>query len=126
LSRTHQSSEFASRRAARVDLRPLDARASLTYFGDVVVDAGARTVMRRGEPVSLTAMEFNLLLALLRRRGAVASRRDLLEEVWGGNIAHASRTVDAHVYKLRRKLEADPAVPRHILTVQKAGYRLQV
>ena len=109
-------------RSARTEYSGL----SEPYFGDIVVDPAARTVMRRGQAVALTAMEFNLLVALLRRRGAVASRRSLLEEVWGRNLAYTSRTVDAHIYKLRQKLEADPAMPRHILTVQKAGYRLQV
>jgi DNA-binding response OmpR family regulator len=70
-------------------------------------------------------MEFDLLLALLRRRGAVASRLDLMREVWGHQAAVLSRTVDTHVAELRRKLEKDPAAPRHILTVRKAGYRLQ-
>jgi DNA-binding response OmpR family regulator len=69
-------------------------------------------------------MEFDLLVALLRRRGAVASRVELLKEVWGHSSAVLTRTVDTHVGELRRKLEADPSTPRHILTVRKAGYRL--
>ena len=108
------------------EIRP-DARPLPAFFGDVVVDPDARTVVRRGVPVALTALEFDLLVALLRRRGRVASRQELLREVWGKpeGAAYTGRTVDAHVYKLRRKLESDPAVPRHILTIQKAGYRLQ-
>jgi len=70
-------------------------------------------------------MEFNLLLALLERRGAVASRLDLLKEVWGHSSSVLTRTVDTHVAELRRKLEDDPARPRHIPTARKAGYRLQ-
>ena len=70
-------------------------------------------------------MEFNLLLALLERRGAVASRLDLLKEVWGHSSSVLTRTVDTHVAELRRKLEDDPARPRHILTARKAGYRLR-
>jgi len=63
--------------------------------------------------------------ALLQRRGAVATRLELLTEVWGYSAEVLSRTVDTHVAELRRKLEADPAAPRHILTVRKAGYRLE-
>jgi len=70
-------------------------------------------------------MEFNLLLALLERRGAVASRLDLLKEVWGHSSSVLTRTIDTHVAELRRKLEDDPARPRHILTARKAGYRLR-
>jgi DNA-binding response OmpR family regulator len=94
-------------------------------FGDVEVDRAARTVTRRGIPVYLAPMEFELLLALLQRKGAVASRQDLMREVWGHSAVVVSRTVDTHIAELRRKLEHDPAEPRHILTVRKAGYRLE-
>jgi two-component system, OmpR family, alkaline phosphatase synthesis response regulator PhoP len=93
-------------------------------FGTVHVDPAARLVCRRGEPVALTPMEFDLLIALLRREGAVATRLELLQEVWGHNSAVLTRTVDTHVAELRRKLEDEPALPRHILTVRKIGYRL--
>ena len=79
-----------------------------------------------GEAVALAPKEYDLLLALLRRRGAVVSRLELMKEVWGYRAAVVSRTVDTHVSELRRKLEDDPARPRHLLTVRKAGYRLQV
>jgi DNA-binding response OmpR family regulator len=69
-------------------------------------------------------MEFDLLVALLRRKGAIVSRLQLLKEVWGHSSAVLTRTVDTHIGELRRKLEADPSAPRHILTVRKAGYRL--
>ncbi|MBA2565064.1 MAG: response regulator transcription factor [Gemmatimonadetes bacterium] len=94
-------------------------------FGGVEIDVASRTVLRDGRPASLAPMEFDLLLALVRRRGAVASRLELMKEVWGHQAAVLSRTVDTHVAELRRKLEDDPASPRHILTVRKAGYRLQ-
>ena len=93
-------------------------------FGDIAVDRSARMVFRKGESVPLTPMEFDLLCALLRRNGAVASRLDLLQEVWGHSSAVLTRTVDTHIAELRRKLEEDPAAPRHILTARKAGYRL--
>ncbi len=93
-------------------------------FGEIEVDTSTRSVRRGGRDVALTPMEFDLLVALLRRRGAVVSRVDLLKEVWGHSSAVLTRTVDTHVGELRRKLENDPSTPRHILTVRKAGYRL--
>jgi two-component system, OmpR family, alkaline phosphatase synthesis response regulator PhoP len=93
-------------------------------FGEVEVDPASRVVRLRGEEVALTPKEFDLLWALLRRRGGVAARLELLAEVWGHRAAVMTRTVDMHVAQLRRKLEDDPAEPRHIVTVWKAGYRL--
>jgi two-component system, OmpR family, alkaline phosphatase synthesis response regulator PhoP len=93
-------------------------------FGEVEVEATTRSVRRSGDLVALTPMEFDLLIALLRRQGAVASRMELLKEVWGHSAAVLTRTVDTHIGELRRKLEHDPSTPRHILTVRKAGYRL--
>jgi DNA-binding response OmpR family regulator len=77
-----------------------------------------------GNAVSLTPRAFDLLIALMDRKGRVASRHDLLRDVWGYANSVTTRTVDAHVAELRRKLEADPSAPRHILTVWKVGYRL--
>ena len=94
-------------------------------FGSVDVDVAARRVVKDGDDVSLTPKEFDLLLALMRREGAVVSRMDLMKEVWGHRAAVASRTVDTHVAELRRKLEPEPHNPRYILTVHKAGYRFQ-
>jgi DNA-binding response OmpR family regulator len=95
-------------------------------FGDIEVDAGARTVRARGAGVELSPKEFDLLLVLLRRRGATASRAELLREVWRyENVDVETRTIDIHVAELRRKLEIDPTHPRHILTVRKVGYRLR-
>jgi DNA-binding response OmpR family regulator len=95
-------------------------------FGDIVVDADRRVVTREGQVVGLTPMEFDLLIALLRRQGTVASRIELLQEVWGHSAAVLTRTVDTHVAELRRKLERDPAAPQHILTARKAGYRIEL
>jgi DNA-binding response OmpR family regulator len=93
-------------------------------FGDVRVDAARHMVTRRGTPVPLRPKEYDLLVALLRRNGQVATRIELLKEVWGYDDSVMSRTVDTHIAELRRKLESDPANPRHILTVLKTGYRL--
>ena len=100
------------------------ARAQAIRFGDVDVLVDRRVVLREGKEVALTPMEFDLLYALVKRRGALATRIELLTEVWGHSAAVLTRTVDTHIAELRRKLENDPAKPRHILTVRKAGYRL--
>ncbi len=94
-------------------------------FGEIEVRRNSRTVLRDGESVELTPKEFDLLSALLSHGGAVVSRLDLMREVWGYSAAVVSRTVDTHIAELRRKLEIDPAQPRHILTVRKVGYRLE-
>jgi two-component system response regulator MtrA len=98
--------------------------AAVESFGDVEVHPASRTVLRGGDAVALTPKEFDLLLALIRRRGAVASRHELLREVWDHHAVVMTRTVDIHIAELRRKLEEDSSNPRHILTVWKAGYRL--
>jgi DNA-binding response OmpR family regulator len=97
----------------------------IEIFGNVEVSLSTRSILRGGQPVSLTPKEFDLLVALLRRRGAVASRHELLREVWHYPSSLNTRTLDTHIAELRRKLEDDPAAPRHILTVRKTGYRLQ-
>ncbi len=102
-----------------------DYGSQVLTFGEVEVSPATRTVVRDGERVELTPKEFDLLVALLERRGAVISRQELLKEVWGyGNADINTRTVDVHLSELRRKLEEDPANPRYLLTVRKAGYRL--
>lgn len=94
-------------------------------FGGIEVDRGARVVRRDGLPVGLSPKELDLLLALLGARGAAVSRATLMDQVWGYQADVLSRTVDSHVAELRRKLEADPGRPRHIVTVRKVGYRLE-
>jgi two-component system response regulator MtrA len=94
-------------------------------FGDVEVHRGSRIVARAGEPVALTPKEYDLLLALINRGGAVTTRHELLSEVWGYQSDVNTRTVDIHVSELRKKLEKNPADPKHILTVRKTGYRFE-
>jgi DNA-binding response OmpR family regulator len=119
LARVQAILRRAGRGAAQADPR------AVRRFGAVEVDPAARTVTRAGEEVGLTPKEFDLLLALMAREGAVASRAALLKEVWGHRAAVASRTVDTHVAELRRKLEEEPSDPHWILTVHKAGYRFR-
>jgi DNA-binding response OmpR family regulator len=94
-------------------------------FGTVLLEPSTQTVLRGGQPVRVTHTEFRLLLALMRRRGAIASRVELLREVWGTGAAVSRRAVDTHIARLRRKLEEDPANPRHILTALAWGYRFR-
>lgn len=92
-------------------------------LGELTLDLPAQAVLKRGRPVKVTQTEFRLLLALMRRRGAVASRQDLLHDVWGSESEISPRVVDTHVARLRRKVEDDPRRPRHIVTALTSGYR---
>lgn len=113
-------------RRARLEAPGKAGSHSVERFGAIEVNPDTRMVFRNREAVELTPKEFDLLLALIRRRGAVASRTELLKEVWRyGNAEIMTRTVDVHIAELRRKLEDDPANPEHILTARKAGYRLK-
>ena len=116
--------EAILRRARGGDHRD-DEKAAVERFAEVTINVAARSVTKGTDTVALTPKEFDLLLALIRRRGAVVSRLELLKEVWGHQAEVMTRTVDIHIAELRRKLEDDPATPRHILTVWKAGYRLE-
>jgi two-component system, OmpR family, alkaline phosphatase synthesis response regulator PhoP len=98
---------------------------ALLRFGDVIVDTSSRSITRNGTPCALTPKAYELLLALVRRNGAVATRNELLKEVWGYSAFVTTRTVDSHVAELRRKIEHDPAKPRFVKTVWKVGYRFE-
>ena len=102
----------------------VEQKAAQLRVGDIIIDTDARSVTRGGEQVALTPRAYDLLLALVRRRGKVVSRHDLLRDVWGYSAEVTTRTVDAHVAELRRKIERDPADPKHITTVWKIGYRV--
>jgi DNA-binding response OmpR family regulator len=91
-------------------------------FGDVTVNYGSREVFKGGREVALTALEFNLLRFLIKRRGQVVTRDEILDEAWGEAVV-AFRTIDPHIAHLRKKLEDDPARPVHILSVRGVGYK---
>ena len=93
-------------------------------FGDVVVHARERSVTVAGEPVELTAKEFDLLLFLARHLGQVFTRDELMESVWRYPFYTDTATVTVHVRRVRQKIEADPLKPRHLLTVWGVGYKL--
>lgn len=97
--------------------------AATICFGDVVLDVGARVLRCSGRVVELARMEFELLLYLARQPGRTVSRNELLDRVWGHDRFPTTRTIDYHVLALRKKVEADPAAPRHLVTVHRVGYR---
>lgn len=94
-------------------------------FRRLRIDPGAHTVLVEGEPVELTATEFDLLLALARHPGRLVTREQLIEQVWGYDYYGDERLVDVHIGRMRKKLEADPADPSLIVTVRGAGYRFE-
>jgi len=92
-------------------------------FGDAEVDFGRGELRRAGNPVDLTPLEFKLLSALIRHRGRVLARDQLLNEVWGRGTFVTDRVIDTHVANLRKKIEPDLAKPRYLISVRGAGYR---
>lgn len=92
-------------------------------FSDVEVDLERRIVKRRGEEVKLTRAEYNLLTFFLQNPDRALTRDMILNSVWGYESFPNTRTVDAHVVRLRQKLEPEPNVPRHFLTIHGVGYR---
>ena len=92
-------------------------------FGDSEVDFGRCELRRGGKPVDLTALEFKLLAAFVGHRGKVLSREQLLDLVWGRGTFVTDRVVDNHIVTLRKKIEPEPAQPRHLVSVRSMGYR---
>jgi len=103
--------------------RTLEPTSGMVAAGDVIFDVPRREVAVRGESVTLTSKEYDLLLYLARNPGIVLSRDALLREVWGYDFPVDTRTVDVHIRWLRQKIEDDPSVPSRIVTVRGHGYR---
>jgi DNA-binding response OmpR family regulator len=108
----------------RTDVPENGASTGNIKFGDVMIDPASRTVTRAGEAVSLTPKAYELMMALIKRKGAVATRVELLREVWDHRAIVLTRTVDSHMAELRKKLEHDAADPKHFITIWKVGYRI--
>ena len=98
----------------------------LLRIGEVQIDPERRAVIRDGVELPLTPKALDLLRALVKRANRVVTRQELLREVWGYSADITTRTVDAHIAELRRKVERDPAKPQHLLTVWRVGYRLKL
>jgi DNA-binding response OmpR family regulator len=99
------------------------AQLKVLAFADVEVNLERRVVTRRGQEIRFTPAEYNLLTFFLQNPDRPLSRDMILNSVWGYESFPNTRTVDAHVVRLRQKLEADPNCPRHFLTLHKVGYR---
>jgi two-component system, OmpR family, KDP operon response regulator KdpE len=109
----------------RAALRRVDAvTGPVVELGDLVVDLERRLVTLRGEPVSLTPTEFELLRLFVRNEGKLLTHPTILHEVWGPSYGDESHYLHVYVSQLRRKIEPDPARPRFLLTEPGAGYRL--
>jgi two-component system alkaline phosphatase synthesis response regulator PhoP len=100
------------------------ASSALVKFGDIVIDDETREVRRAGALVEMTATEFDVLKTLVSAEGAVLSRRQIFERVWGPNHHGTPRTIDNFVAQLRHKLEPDSESPQYLVTVRGIGYRL--
>ena len=92
---------------------------------DIEIDLARHKVSLKGTTVNLTHKEFDLLTFLVKNRGQVFSREQLLEKVWGYEYAGDTRTVDVHIRWLRQKIEAAPSQPRHLVTVRGVGYKFE-
>jgi two-component system KDP operon response regulator KdpE len=109
----------------RAALRRVDAvTGPVVELGDLVVDLERRLVTLRGEPIALTPTEFELLRLFVRNEGKLLTHPTILREVWGPRYGAESHYLHVYVSQLRRKIEADPARPRVLLTEPGAGYRL--
>jgi two-component system response regulator MtrA len=107
----------------RVRVRSIEGPSPSLHIGDLRIDITAHTVTRAGEVLSLTPLEFDLLVCLARKPGEVFSRQALLHEVWGYQHAADTRLVNVHVQRLRSKVERDPESPEYVLTVRGIGYK---
>jgi two-component system OmpR family response regulator len=111
------------RRAEMAKPKPVEE--SVLRISDLEVDPSRHQATINGTKLELTPKEFDLLIFLVRNRGLVFSREQLLERVWGYDYAGDTRTVDVHIRWLREKLEVDPAKPQRLITIRGVGYKLE-
>ena len=126
LTKPFAPKELSARiRALLRRIRPSGTAHARLIFGDLEIIPDEGKVLRAGEELHVTKTEFRLLCELAQNPGRVFSRESLLDKVWGYDYFGDGRLVDVHVRRLRTKVEADPANPRHVVTVRGLGYRLQ-
>jgi two-component system, OmpR family, alkaline phosphatase synthesis response regulator PhoP len=125
LTKPFEVIELLARIEALLRRAPKSAHSSteIFNFGDVMIDFKRAEVSKNSRPIDLSAMEFKLLQFLVENRGAVHSRNQLLDEVWGYDAMPSTRTVDVHIAWLRQKLEDNPKYPHFIQTVHGFGYK---
>jgi two-component system alkaline phosphatase synthesis response regulator PhoP len=125
LPKPFEMAELLARVEARLRRRPPRSRGpeGPHAFGAYAADLDRAVLLKDGEPVDVSAREFQLLRYFLEHRGELVSREELLEKVWGLRGDTTTRTVDVHVAWLRQKIEPNPEHPQYLITVRGAGYR---
>jgi two-component system response regulator RegX3 len=123
--------ELAARVRAQLRRRELDRRHTsppddTLTVQDVVLDCATQQVWRAGQLIEMPQREFDVLRVLMEHAGQAVSRQQITDEVWGEDWVGYERTLNVHVYRLRQKLENEPAAPRYIETVRSYGYRFVV
>jgi two-component system response regulator MtrA len=118
--------ELVARVWTRLRRPPAESETDMIRVGDVTIDVSAHEVKRGSDPIALTPLEFDLLLALARKPHQVFTREKLLEQVWGYRHAADTRLVNVHIQRLRSKIEQDPERPELVLTVRGIGYKAGV
>ena len=111
--------EAVLRRAKQPQAEP-----EVVSIGDVTLYLRRLRATKKGKPLDLSPREFELLQFLIAHAGETVTREQLLHHIWGEHASLYTRTIDAHITRLRHKLEADPTNPQHIITVHRVGYRL--
>lgn len=124
VTKPFQIDELLARLRALGRRVPASAGEAVVRFGEVELDLAAKTVTRAGSPVHLTPTEWRMLEFLARHPGALVTRQSLLKEIWASEQVSDSGYLRLYMSQLRKKLEADPARPVHLLTEQGMGYRL--
>ncbi|MCK4559716.1 MAG: response regulator transcription factor [Calditrichia bacterium] len=92
-------------------------------FADLEIDFKKQKSLKKGKPIQFSAKEYEILHFFIQHDDEIVSRDMLLDEVWGYDVFPTTRTVDNYILNLRKKIEKDPALPKHILTIHKSGYR---
>lgn len=98
----------------------------VVQLGDCQIDFGNNQIMKQDKQLDLSRQEALLLKYLIHHEGKVMERSQILKDVWGHNYLFSDRTIDTHITKLRQKIEPNPKVPRHILTVHRVGYKFVI
>jgi DNA-binding response OmpR family regulator len=115
--------ELRARIRAMLRRTETEAGGEVHRFGRFELDLGRFELRREGKQLEATHTELKLLTAFIRSRGRVLTREHLLEAVWGSGVFLTDRVVDYHIVALRKKIEDDPAAPRHLVSVRGVGYR---
>ncbi|GAB3703534.1 MtrAB system response regulator MtrA [Mariniluteicoccus flavus] len=123
VAKPFKAKELVARIRTRLRRMPADSDQDTLRIGDLTISVEGHSVKRDGQPIALTPLEFDLLLALARRPRQVFSRETLLEQVWGYRHAADTRLVNVHVQRLRSKIELDPEHPKIVVTVRGIGYK---